>query len=48
MDAIRVYTLIYSMLLFDRGRTGAVRVKSLKVGLVTICSATLEEKYRCK
>ena len=36
------------VLLSNRGRTGAVKVKSLKVGLIAICSATLEEKYRCE
>lgn len=34
--------------IFHRGRTGGVKVRSLKVGLVALCSATLEEKYRCK
>jgi len=30
------------------GRTGYVKIRSLKVGLMAMSTATLEEKYRCK
>ena len=30
------------------GRTGVVKVHSLKVGLVALCHATIQEKYACK
>lgn len=29
-------------------RTGFIRVLSFKIGLVALCKATLEEKYKCK
>lgn len=30
------------------GRTGLVDAESFKIGLVGLCQASLEEKYRCK
>uniref|UniRef100_A0A8D1NVA4 Utrophin n=1 Tax=Sus scrofa TaxID=9823 RepID=A0A8D1NVA4_PIG len=32
---------------YDTGRTGKIRVQSLKIGLISLSKGLLEEKYRC-
>lgn len=39
-------TLNWLLKCFDSGRTGILKVRSLKVGLAAMCTATLDEKYR--
>jgi len=39
-------TLNWILKCFDSGRTGYVKIRSLKVGLMAMSTATLEEKYR--
>ena len=46
-------TVVQGMILLfcvcvDSGRTGVVKVHSLKIGLVAMCHATIQEKYACK
>uniref|UniRef100_A0A8C0WMQ8 EF-hand domain-containing protein n=1 Tax=Castor canadensis TaxID=51338 RepID=A0A8C0WMQ8_CASCN len=33
---------------YDTGRTGRIRVLSFKTGIISLCKAHLEDKYRCK
>ena len=38
---------MWLLLLSFSGRTGAVKLRSLKICAAALCSATLERKYRC-
>jgi hypothetical protein len=38
-------TLSWILKCYDSGRTGVVKVHSLKIGLVALCHATIQEKY---
>uniref|UniRef100_A0A671MZL2 Utrophin-like n=1 Tax=Sinocyclocheilus anshuiensis TaxID=1608454 RepID=A0A671MZL2_9TELE len=33
---------------YDTGRSGKIRVLSMKIGLLSLCKGHLEEKYKCK
>uniref|UniRef100_A0A3Q2YSV2 Utrophin n=1 Tax=Hippocampus comes TaxID=109280 RepID=A0A3Q2YSV2_HIPCM len=33
---------------YDTGRSGKIRVMSMKIGLLSLCKGHLEEKYKCK
>ncbi len=37
-----------SFVLFYRQRSGRIRVLSFKIGIILMCKAALEDKYRCE
>lgn len=45
---IKVHLISLNTLCNFSGRTGKIRVQSLKIGLMSLSKGLLEEKYRCK
>lgn len=47
-NEIKLNCFKFSYLYHFSGRTGKIRVQSLKIGLMSLSKGLLEEKYRCK
>lgn len=49
-----IFQFLYKYVVYNcgygphRGRSGKIRVLSMKIGLLSLCKGHLEEKYKCK